>query len=100
MLTELSSEKFVWFGPSPIEPFNQGRPAAAGDGRRRREPGGAGPACPAPAGGPRGGEGDLRGPAGTLAKLAKSAKLANFLQIFGGLVLGCIKTKFCKKICV
>ena len=25
---------------------------------------------------------------------------ANFLQIFGGLVLGCIKTKFCKKICV
>ena len=23
-----------------------------------------------------------------------------FLQIFGGLVLGCIKTKFCKKICV
>ena len=22
------------------------------------------------------------------------------LQIFGGLVLGCIKTKFCKKICV
>ena len=31
------------------------------------------------------------------------AKLANFckiLQIFGGLVLGRIKTKFCKKICV
>ena len=24
----------------------------------------------------------------------------NFLQIFGGLVLRCIKTKFCKKICV
>ena len=23
-----------------------------------------------------------------------------FLQIFGGLVLGCVKTKFCKKICV
>ena len=22
MLTELSSEKFEWFGPSPIEPFN------------------------------------------------------------------------------
>ena len=35
-------------------------------------------------------------------RLAKLAKLANlkFLQIFGGLVLGCIKTKFCKKICV
>ena len=28
--------------------------------------------------------------------LAKLAKFANF----GGLVLGCIKTKFCKKICV
>ena len=25
---------------------------------------------------------------------------AKILQIFGGLVLGCIKTKFCKKICV
>ena len=28
------------------------------------------------------------------------ANFANFLQIFSGLVLGCIKTKFCKKICV
>ena len=41
-----------------------------------------------------------------LAKLAKFAGFANLtlvaklLQIFGGLVLGCIKTKFCKKICV
>ena len=26
--------------------------------------------------------------------------LSKILQIFGGLVLGCIKTKFCKKICV
>ena len=34
-----------------------------------------------------------------LAKLAKLANLQN-LQIFGGLVLGCIKTKFCNKICV
>ena len=25
---------------------------------------------------------------------------SNILQFFGGLVLGCIKTKFCKKICV
>ena len=24
MLTELRSEKFEWFGPSPIEPFNLG----------------------------------------------------------------------------
>ena len=30
----------------------------------------------------------------------RSEKLAFFLQIFSGLVLGCIKTKFCKKICV
>ena len=27
-------------------------------------------------------------------------KICKFLQIFGGLVLGCIETKFCKKICV
>ena len=33
-----------------------------------------------------------------LAKLPNFCKL--FLQFFGGLVLGCIKTKFCKKICV
>ena len=33
-------------------------------------------------------------------RLAKLGKLAKILQIFGGLVLGCIKTKFCKKICV
>ena len=25
---------------------------------------------------------------------------SKILQIFGGLVLGCIKTKFCKKICI
>ena len=29
-----------------------------------------------------------------------SSKSSFFLQFFGGLVLGCIKTKFCKKICV
>ena len=28
------------------------------------------------------------------------AEIFKILQIFGGLVLGCIKTKFCKKICV
>ena len=28
------------------------------------------------------------------------SKISKILQIFGGLVLGCIKTKFCKKICV
>ena len=38
MLTELSSEKFVLFGPSPIEPFNQvgnGDAERAGEGRGR-----------------------------------------------------------------
>ena len=30
----------------------------------------------------------------------KIGKFCKFLQIFGGLVLGCIKTKFCKKTCV
>ena len=28
------------------------------------------------------------------------SKISRILQIFGRLVLGCIKTKFCKKICV
>ena len=36
----------------------------------------------------------------SLAKLAKFEIFCKILQIFGGLVLGCIKTKFCKKICV
>ena len=35
-----------------------------------------------------------------LAELANFVNFLKFLQIFGGLVLGCIKTKFCKKICV
>ena len=30
----------------------------------------------------------------------KICKICKILQIFGGLVLGCIKTKICKKICV
>ena len=30
----------------------------------------------------------------------KIGKFCKILQIFGGLVLGCIKTKVCKKICV
>ena len=33
-------------------------------------------------------------------KISKIGKISKILQIFGGLVLGCIKTKFCKKICV
>ena len=33
-------------------------------------------------------------------RVSKIGKFCKILQIFGGLVLGCIKTKFCKKICV
>ena len=33
-----------------------------------------------------------------VSKIGKN--ISKILQIFGGLVLGCIKTKFCKKICV
>ena len=37
MLTELRSEKFEWFGPSPIEPFNLGPVGERGVlGRRPR----------------------------------------------------------------
>ena len=35
-----------------------------------------------------------------LAEVAKLGKFCKYLQIFGGLVLGCIKTRFGKKICV
>ena len=36
-----------------------------------------------------------------VSKISKiRANFCKILQIFGGLVLGCIKTKFCKKICV
>ena len=67
-------------GPQPFaRPSSAGAPCAEGDGGA---PGG--PRFP-----PRG-----------RITLAKLAKLAIFLQFFGGLVLGCIKTNFCKKICV
>ena len=33
-------------------------------------------------------------------RVSKIWKISKILQIFGGLVLGCIETKFCKKICV
>ena len=41
-----------------------------------------------------------RPPRSELKGRAKFGKISKLLQIFGGLVLGCIKTKFCKKICV
>ena len=34
------------------------------------------------------------------ARVSKIGKITKILQILGGLVLGCIKTKFCKKTCV
>ena len=37
ILTELWSEKFEWFGPSPIEPFNLGPGRGAWGPRRRAE---------------------------------------------------------------
>ena len=52
ILTELRSEKFEWFGPSPIEPFNPGS----------RHPGEVAPLLRDPLGGPgvRLEPGDLR----------------------------------------
>ena len=47
--------------------------------------------------------GPLLSPAGlslSLLPRVRASKISKLLQIFGGLVLGCIKTKFCKKICV
>ena len=32
--------------------------------------------------------------------ISKIGEISKILQIFGGLVLGCIKTRFCKRICV
>ena len=55
---------------------------------------------------PRGPRGHPRSGLSSPTRRSASGQLANFakfckiLQIFSGLVLGCIKTKFCKKICV
>ena len=35
-----------------------------------------------------------------VSKIGEIIIISKILQIFGGLVLGCIKTKFCKRICV
>ena len=37
---------------------------------------------------------------GRVSKISKIGKFCKILQIFGGLVLGCIEAKICKKICV
>ena len=43
---------------------------------------------------------EARPPRSLGVRVSKIGKISKILQIFGGLVLGCIKTKFCKKICV
>ena len=102
--------KFANFAnPSPLS-TQRTSGAAAGPGvrgsgrappRRRpaRRPGrsGARGGPPPTARTARWGEGGRAGDARDEAKLANFSKILNF---FGGLVLGCIKTKFCKKICV
>ena len=50
--------------------------------------------------GVRGREDVVRVSVGQRLRVSKFGKIRKILQIFGGLVLGCIKTKFCKKICV
>ena len=44
--------------------------------------------------------GSARGAPDGAAPAASKMHFSKILQIFGGLVLGCIKTKFCKKTCV
>ena len=41
-----------------------------------------------------------RAATGSAAPTRRKMHFSKILQIFGGLVLGCTKTKFCKKICV
>ena len=60
--------------------------------RGQREPGHAGQ--------PRQVQAPARKRAGLRGLGLAIGKISKFLQIFVGLVLGCIKTKFCKKICV
>ena len=49
---------------------------------------------------PRGPEEDEAAHDGDLGKISKFCKCLQNFANFGRLVLGCIKTKFCKKICV
>ena len=44
--------------------------------------------------------GDSAGARSAPGRLRGIYEIGKILQTFGGLVLGCIKTKFCKKICV
>ena len=77
------------------------RAAGAGAAVRRRELGGSSAASWG-AGAFAWGRFGLRVRVSNIGKISKILRSTPFkiLQIFGGLVLGCIKTKFCKKICV
>ena len=77
-------------GNYPTDPPSYGAPRQV-----RIEPGGR-----AAARAPRAARGGGAGRGSSGARGTVGANFAKFLQIFGGLVLGCIKTKFCKKVCV
>ena len=81
-------------GPQRPGPAGLGRRRVLGAGRRARRllPEGRRPP-PRGAGGP---QAYVR----KWLRVSNFGKIRKFLQFFGGLVLGCIKTKFCKKICV
>ena len=67
--------------------------------RAKEAEGGRGRARRGVDGGGRGGEGPRLRVAGLGVEVGgRVSKIGKLLQIFGGLVLGCIKTKFCKKI--
>ena len=108
-------EWFEWFGPSPIEPFNSGsyrcasflmRSSGGSSGLVARLSGARKLTSPCP----------LSASISTAAYptlekcifekcifqkcIFRKMHFSKILQIFGGLVLGCIKTNFCKKICV
>ena len=84
--------------PQPSGPSHWGRECELPP--RRRSPCRRGPLCSA-------GRGPRRRSAGLTSAVMHFRKMhfrkmhfSKILQIFGGLVLGCIKTKFCNKICV
>ena len=86
-----------WRSPRP-PPRRGGRPRCGSRSRRPpRGPRGSAGGC-----GAETASGTRRASAAAApaeASLGKLTKFCKILQIFGGLVLGCIKTKFCKIIC-
>ena len=103
-MTELSCEKFEWFGPSPIEPFNVGRRRPSRRGPRARRPASGSTSRarrPSPASTPRRPPNCAFDYKFTNYKLQITIyKFTLFLQNFGknSLGFGCIGTDLCKKI--